>query len=553
MNFTKESNLTQTGTETSSVKVAVRVRPFNRREKKKKSQCVIQVNRNMIQLLDAESQSTTAHTFTYDYSFNSIDSKHPDFADQKIIFEHIGKPIVENALQGYNCTIMAYGQTGSGKSYTVIGGESELDQGLIRRILKYLFEQVESAPGQYQVEVSFLEIYAERVKDLIVPDNTKNLQVREHPTFGPFVESLSMMPIQQVEHAVNYLANGTQYRITAPTKMNKQSSRSHAIFTIYLTGTDPVTQNTTVSKIHLVDLAGSERVKASGVKGIHLKEAANINKSLTTLGRVISTLSSLAEKPTATVKSPPTSPTATSNTHFVPFRDSTLTWILRDSLGGNSKTYMIANVSPAHINYDETLNTLNYAARAKKIVNKVSVWTEIKTAQMNSVADMLHRWSLENTFSSLLHDNRLDMDKIQEITLQQQDTWANLDILNQKAQQQAAETKARFLELKQKVKNMRQHSAEYDIHRPMLINLSPQPNFDHDAAIFIQPGENSGDQMKPKLPGTIVYQDTQCSIIPQFPFGQLLVNGKIVRQPLLLQHEDMITYNQFVFKFHNLK
>ena len=245
----------------------------------------------------------------------------------------------------------------SGKTYTQMGGTASETQGLIPRICQNVF--------QHKVEITYLEIYAEQVRDLLRPGHKQppsKLSIREHPVLGPYVPGLTKIPVQNYDDLQKWMDMGNQNRVTAATKMNNQSSRSHAIFTVHLyEGKSTPSQSnvvTVLSKIRLVDLAGSERVKDSQVQGIHLKEAININKSLTILGRVISTLAKRSSS-------------SSRNDSFIPFRDSVLTWLLKDSLGGSSQTYMIATISPADINYDESLNTLQYASRAKKIVNQV--------------------------------------------------------------------------------------------------------------------------------------------------------------------------------------
>uniref|UniRef100_A0A673INF9 Kinesin-like protein KIF16B n=2 Tax=Sinocyclocheilus rhinocerous TaxID=307959 RepID=A0A673INF9_9TELE len=223
--------------------------------------------------------------------------------------------------------------------------------------------------ASFRTEVSYLEIYNERVRDLLRRKMAKtyNLRVREHPKEGPYVEDLSKHLVQNYSDVEELMEAGNINRTTASTGMNDASSRSHAIFTINFTQAkfDAVMPSETVSKIHLVDLAGSERADATGATGVRLKEGGNINKSLVTLGNVISALADLSQEG--------------GNSHlkkkqvFVPYRDSVLTWLLKDSLGGNSKTIMIATISPADVNYGETLSTLRYANRAKNIINKPTI------------------------------------------------------------------------------------------------------------------------------------------------------------------------------------
>uniref|UniRef100_A0A8C5SND8 plus-end-directed kinesin ATPase n=1 Tax=Laticauda laticaudata TaxID=8630 RepID=A0A8C5SND8_LATLA len=271
-----------------------------------------------------------------------------------------------HAFEGYNVCIFAYGQTGAGKSYTMMGKQEENQAGIIPQLCEELFEKINDNSNEemsYSVEVSYMEIYCERVRDLLNPKNKGNLRVREHPLLGPYVEDLSKLAVTSYTDIADLMDAGNKARTVAATNMNETSSRSHAVFTIVFTQKkhDAETNLSTekVSKISLVDLAGSERADSTGAKGTRLKEGANINKSLTTLGKVIS---ALAEVDNCTSKSK-----KKKKTDFIPYRDSVLTWLLRENLGGNSRTAMVAALSPADINYDETLSTLRYADRAKQI------------------------------------------------------------------------------------------------------------------------------------------------------------------------------------------
>jgi len=366
----------------ASVKVAVRVRPFNSRETKADSKLVVGMNNNKTILhpcqekdgknsVGISGEKARQHDFTFDHSYWSTDPQDPNFHPQSRVFTDLGLDVVENAFGGYNVCVFAYGQTGSGKTYTMMG--TEKDRGLIPRICETMFQRMSTGKEEgtsYRTEVSYLEIYNEKVKDLLNfnPKKTSshNLKVREHPTQGPYVEDLSKHLVMEYRDILKLMEEGNNLRTTASTNMNDTSSRSHAIFTItfvqagYLEGMPHETK----SKIHLVDLAGSERANATGASGQRLKEGAHINKSLVTLGSVIS---ALAE---ASVKALQTTP---HKQVFVPYRDSVLTWLLKDSLGGNSKTIMIATISPADINHGETLSTLRYANRAKNIINKPTI------------------------------------------------------------------------------------------------------------------------------------------------------------------------------------
>ncbi|KXJ77862.1 hypothetical protein RP20_CCG006361 [Aedes albopictus] len=314
----------------SSVKVAVRVRPFNSREISRESKCIIEMSGNTTCITNPKVPPGTSESvkrFNYDYSYWSHDPRDSEFSTQSMVYADIGEEMLQHSFDGYNVCIFAYGQTGAGKSYTMMGKQEDGQEGVIPMICKDLFgriQETESADLKYSVEVSYMEIYCERVRDLLNPKNKGNLKVREHPLLGPYVEDLSKLAVTSYQDIHDLIDEG--------------------------------------NKASLVDLAGSERADSTGAKGTRLKEGANINKSLTTLGKVISALAEVASKSKKSKKA-----------DFIPYRDSVLTWLLRENLGGNSKTAMIAAISPADINYDETLSTLRYADRAKQIVCKAVV------------------------------------------------------------------------------------------------------------------------------------------------------------------------------------
>ncbi|KAJ3225554.1 kinesin-like protein Klp8 [Clydaea vesicula] len=306
--------------------------------------------------------------FCFDRCFNSSNKSDANFyTNQETLYDEVGKEVLDHSFQGFNTCLFAYGQTGSGKSYTMMGTEN--DVGVIPRFCKDLFKKIENFKTadlnhSFSVSASYMEIYNEKVIDLLnpFPNNKKKLRIREHPNFGPYVEDLSKVLVNSHSEITLLIENGNKSRTIATTNMNQNSSRSHTIFTIVLlhhydnkeTGMLSEKQ----SRICLVDLAGSERTNLTGSTGIRFKEGTNINKSLTTLGKVIN---NLTEDKNSGKKS------------HIPYRDSVLTWLLKDNLGGNSKTVMLASISPAAIHYDETISTLRYAERAKRIINKAVV------------------------------------------------------------------------------------------------------------------------------------------------------------------------------------
>ncbi|KAF2432969.1 kinesin-domain-containing protein [Tothia fuscella] len=362
-----------------NIKVVVRVRPFNSRELDRQAKCIVQMEGNQTVLVpppssDNRSKNAKAlldnqKTFAFDRSYWSFNKSDSHFAGQDNLFTDLGKPLLDNAFQGYNNCIFAYGQTGSGKSYSMMGYGAEY--GVIPRICRNMFERIDEMHMDKNlkctVEVSYLEIYNERVRDLLNPSTKGNLRVREHPSTGPYVEDLAKLAVCSFAEIESLMDEGNKARTVAATNMNETSSRSHAVFTLILTQKrhDVETNMDTekVAKVSLVDLAGSERATSTGATGARLKEGAEINRSLSTLGRVIAALADLSSQ----------KPGAKKSGKQVPYRDSVLTWLLKDSLGGNSLTAMIAAISPADINFEETLSTLRYADSAKRIKNHAVV------------------------------------------------------------------------------------------------------------------------------------------------------------------------------------
>ena len=357
-----------------SIQVGVRVRPFNSREKERESECIIQMpGQNQTKIKDENGKE---RTFTFDHSFWSHDGYkvlddgylqpvEEEYADQKKVFDAVGRQILENAWEGYHCCLFAYGQTGSGKSYSMVGYGA--NKGIIPISCDEIFKRIEEnkQPDKfYEVQVSMLEIYNEKVQDLLIrPDKRPQggLKIRESKVLGIFVEGLTKYPVTSYEEISKKMDEGYNNRTIGSTLMNATSSRAHTIVTIEFRQILMLAKRRSekLSMINLVDLAGSERSGATGATGDRLKEGCNINKSLLILGNVINCL---ADKAIGKNKN-----------MLPPYRDSALTRILQNALGGNSKTVMICALSPASINYEETLSTLRYADRAKKIQNKAVI------------------------------------------------------------------------------------------------------------------------------------------------------------------------------------
>ncbi|XP_045460212.1 chromosome-associated kinesin KIF4 isoform X3 [Harmonia axyridis] len=346
----------------SSVKVAVRLRPLVKSEIEKGCKNILEVYKDASQIRVKD----TEKAFTFNYVLDT-DSSQVD------LYNSCVKDIIPNLFKGYNLTILAYGQTGSGKTHsmgtTYSGNE---DMGVIPRSVKQIFEIVkDNFTFDFTITVSFMELYQEILYDLLSekPREQCILEIREDPQKGIHIPGLTEIPVENTNDIFNCLIRGSSGRATACTNMNAQSSRSHAIFTLTIAMQDKHhSEENKTAKFHLVDLAGSERPKKTGAVGTTFKEGVNINKGLLVLGNVISLLGEEKQE-----------------NRFIPYRDSNLTRLLKDSLGGNSITLMVACVSPADYNIDETLSTLRYADRARKIKNKPIINQDPQTAQINEL------------------------------------------------------------------------------------------------------------------------------------------------------------------------
>ncbi|KAL8145413.1 kinesin-like protein KIN-4C isoform X2 [Apium graveolens] len=343
-----------------------------------------------------------SHSFTFDYVFGSS-GKH-----SSRIYEECVAPLVDALCQGYNGTVLAYGQTGSGKTYTMgtnYNGEGQND-GVIPHVMETIFSRVEAAKEstEFLIRVSFIEIFKEEVYDLLDPNPVPfakgeakpagparvPIHIRETANGGITLAGVTEAEVRTKEEMASFLLRGSFCRATGSTNMNSKSSRSHAIFTISMeqkrlsssAGGDMPDANGDIlcAKLHLVDLAGSERAKRTGADGLRLREGIHINKGLLALGNVISALGDEKKRKEG---------------GHVPYRDSKLTRLLQDSLGGNSKTVMIACVSPADTNAEETLNTLKYANRARNIQNKAIVNRDPVAAQMHRMQNQIEQLQAE--------------------------------------------------------------------------------------------------------------------------------------------------------------
>ncbi|XP_055528668.1 kinesin-like protein KIF13A isoform X2 [Wyeomyia smithii] len=541
------------------IRVAVRVRPFNRRELELATENVIEMNGSQTILkypatLD-KMERKPPKMFAFDHCFYSTDTEAPHFASQRLVFDQVGRDILDNAFQGYNACIFAYGQTGSGKSYTMMGNQE--NKGIIPRLCDELFASIAAKQTDelnYKVEVSYMEIYNEKVHDLLDPKTSKqSLKVREHNVLGPYVDGLSQLAVTSFLDIDNLMAEGNKSRTVAATNMNSESSRSHAVFTVVLTQTliDTLSGVTgeKVSRVSLVDLAGSERAVKTGAVGERLKEGSNINKSLTTLGLVIS---KLADQTSG----------SKNRDKFVPYRDSVLTWLLKDNLGGNSKTVMLATLSPAADNYEETLSTLRYADRAKRIVNHAVVNEDPNARiirELRKEVETLREMLKHATGGSIGDMKRVDIhDKLAE---------------SENLMKQISQTWEEKLEKTEQIQSERQQALEkmgisvqdsgikVEKNKYYLVNLNADPSMNEllvyylkDVTLIGGVCNDTSKQPDIQLLGLGI-QPEHCIIsiedgelfMKPIEGARCCVNGSVVSEKTLLNHGDRIVWGNHHF------
>ena len=542
-----------------SVKVAVRVRPFNTREKDSHSICNIEMNGNQTVIKDELGQP---RTFTFDHSFWSHDCYieqengylSPDssgkYADQNFVFETLGKQILDNAWEGYHCCLFAYGQTGSGKSYSMVGYGA--NKGIVPISCEEIFKRIANnkEPSlHYEVEVSMLEIYNEKVQDLLVPINKRppsGLKIRESKALGVFVADLTKYPVSSYEEISNKMEEGYQNRTIGSTLMNNTSSRAHTIVTVEFKQVQAVgkTKSEKLSKINLVDLAGSERANSTGATGERLKEGCNINKSLLILGNVINTLADKASGKKKDV--------------LPPYRDSALTRILQNALGGNSKTVMICALSPASINYEETLSTLRYADRAKKIQNKAVInesehdkVVRLLKEENNDLKKKIEELSKKLLGGGVVED--VDKEAFRELKAQYDETQKLCESMSKTFDERLEEAKKADKEL---------GIEKVDISKPHLVVLNEDPQLSHklkyglnDLPIYV--GRKLGNPTPKIILSGIGIKQNHAIFVKGEKDGEIIlkpndkdaikyifINGKKIKKQegQILKHKDRIIF-----------
>ncbi|XP_041675661.1 kinesin-like protein KIF3A [Drosophila eugracilis] len=384
-----------TGT-VENVRVVVRVRPMDKNELTVGARDVISLDKITHSLTIVNPHAMANEPSKIYYFDNVFDGS----SNQLDIYVDTARPIVNKVLEGYNGTILAYGQTGTGKTYTMIGNpDFPQTKGIIPNAFAHIFGHIAKAKGnqKFLVRVSYMEIYNQEVRDLLGKDLGKSLEVKERPDIGVFVKDLTTYVVHNADDLANIMRSGNKNRAIGSTKMNQNSSRSHAIFSITVERSELAVKHVRMGKLQLVDLAGSERQSKTQASGQRLKEATKINLSLSVLGNVISAL------------------VDGKSTH-IPYRNSKLTRLLQDSLGGNSKTLMCATISPADSNYVETISTLRYASRTKNIQNRMHINEEPKDALLRHFQEEIARLRkqleegrrLEEISNSTEEDNTFD-------------------------------------------------------------------------------------------------------------------------------------------------
>lgn len=546
------------------MKVAVRVRPFNRREIELGTKCVVDMDETQTMLFAGGSRDRKhTKTFAFDHCFWSMDETNSKYASQEKVYKYLGSDVLENAFEGYNACIFAYGQTGSGKTFTMMGSHDQNQTGVIPRLCNELFDRISKNEDEnitYKVEVSYIEIYNEKVRDLLCPrGNHATLRVREHKILGPYVEGLTKLVVSSFKDIETLMIEGNKARTVAATNMNTESSRSHAVFNIVLSRSEYDQQTESigekVSKLSLVDLAGSERASKSGAEGERLKEGSNINRSLVTLGQVISSLADQSGGKSKKVL-------------HVPYRDSVLTWLLKDNLGGNSKTVMVATVSPAADNYEETLSTLRYADRAKRIVNHAVVNEDPNAKIIRELREEVDRLKrlLAAKIAGKSHivepgETTIEIEEMlsesEKLMSECTMTWEQKEKQTEKIQQE------RHKALEEMGISVQSSGIAVEKSKFYLVNLNADPSMNELLVYYLKEHTvvgrpDAAHNPDIQLGGLGILQehcqldieDNEVSVTPLAKTGTC-VNGKLVEEKTLLKHGDRILWgNNHYFRIN---
>ncbi|KAG8190882.1 hypothetical protein JTE90_010307 [Oedothorax gibbosus] len=550
-----------------NVKVAVRVRPFSKREKQRNAKNIISMYEKTTFLNNPDFPAEDPKKFAFDFSYWSHDGftendngliipdvRHPNgdkYCDQTTVYNDLGKGVLHNAWEGYNSTLFAYGQTSSGKSWSIVG--YGVNKGIVPMFCEDLFRNIADSKAsgekiEFEVRFSMLEIYNEIVRDLLNINTSKKrgLKVREHPTKGFFAEGLSTTLVTSYKDIERQLDLGTTNRSIASTNMNATSSRAHTIVGITLIQKSRNIKGQETAKtsvVNLVDLAGSERASATGATGDRLKESAAINQSLSCLGNCIH---SLAER-------------ATGRNIRVPYRDSVLTRLLMNALGGNSKTIMIACISPADINFEETLSTLRYADRAKQIKTIATINedpTDILIRELRAENDRLKKMIERGVMNVPIKPGMTDDEVIKKKNRWEEEMKAAMAENERELQQirQSYEEKLKAARLSQRADNERAKLEELKKQHPHLSNLNFDPQLSGKILHILKKGANIigkedntdilllGPSIQESHAIIHVQDEGQIIIEKGCPEARILLNGEPVTSQSVLNHNDRIMF-----------
>eukprot|EP00741_Cyanophora_paradoxa_P021674 tig00000241_g20920.t1 len=550
-----------------NIRVAVRVRPFSKNEQPDDQ--LVEAQPPSLQIRNPAAMGEVKN-FTFDYVYDSRYPAPGNGLDQQQvqIFTDLGQQVVDNAWAGLNSSVFAYGQTGSGKTHTMMGSHDKA-RGLIPRICESLFWKLanDASSGTLNsVEVSYMEIYNEVIRDLLVPVKSTapgGLKVRENPTSGPFVDGLSKVLAKTHEEVLDLIEIGTNIRTVASTAMNQQSSRSHAVFTLKLTQTreEGGKKHQKTSQVHLVDLAGSERIDvasaaaaaaknrgtiAGGTQGksaaeMRMKEGAAINKSLSALSNVIYSLAEMQS-------------TKKKDITHIPYRDSVLTWLLKESLGGNAKTIMIATISPSAACYQESMSTLRYAERAKKIVNRAIVNEDSNAKLIRELREENSR--LKQQLDDLIKNGTQSIGMSGLLQLKN-DLESNEKLMEEA--ELSPEEQMRRAEEQSRQKMAQLHNMGLGSRSnmgPHLVNLNEDPMLSETLTFVLKPGannigrEDAARTQDIKLAGAYILHE-HCIIYNKERDGggleihplnksRTFVNGHLITQPVMLEYGSRI-------------
>lgn len=492
----------------ANVKVVVRVRTFLPRETAIDAPCLIEMPDDQTTVINppthehsnSRASQKTKQVFAFDRAFWSHDNQGAKYASQEDVYNELGEEFLDHNFEGFNTCIFAYGQTGAGKSYTMMGGDGA-HRGLIPRTCEDMFERISKHKSEegvtYTVLVSYFEVYNEQIYDLLDTSGRRDpnghrpaLKCKEDTTKGTVVVlNLTKKAVHSYDEILQQMKTGDRNRTTGGTKMNAVSSRSHAVFTIELKSSlvrDDGSTEDIESCIRLVDLAGSEKPKQTGATGKRLKEGGNINKSLATLGRVIQNLAELADSRRK----------GRGRRVVIPYRESALTFLLRDSLGGNSKTAMVACISPT--DYAETLSTLRYASSAKKIqtvakANHDTRSKEERDAQIAAMTEQIRELQVKVTEGASLRERSVQEHErsIREQTQQLEEYRHQVELIQRAMAEKAAidETRITKLQMENQALKTHLHLAVQTLQDP--ITLPPQETVKEEPAD--EEGEDSGN------------------------------------------------------------